>query len=368
MASLVAAGTTADATTHHKAAHHRAAASSCATLTQGKNMNGHIGILKAISNSCSVHQDGDPVSGGQPPLLFHGGAVMDTNSTGPVTIVPVYWNPPGHPIPSAYKKVINLYLRDLQKFSGKHKNVFSTLNEYSGTNGQIHYNLVRGTIVNDTHALPANGCTVGANDHAGIYGDNSGYDACLDDAQIISELETVRASLAQPADLAHMYVMFLPKHVESCFNAGSSTTNNQCTINHYPTATYCAYHGMHTSSGMVYANMPFPIYQSSTGFSCTDEGLGGGIQAPNGNVDADVEISPTSHELAEAITDPDVNTGWYDAQGFENGDECAYVYGALQGSAGGFYNQVMGTHHYLTQEEPSNAEFVANGKPCLQKK
>ena len=29
----------------------------------------------------------------------------------------------------------------------------------------------------------------------------------------------------------------------------------------------------------------------------------------------------------EAITDPDTETGWYDSSGFENGDECAYVYG-----------------------------------------
>jgi hypothetical protein len=36
----------------------------------------------------------------------------------------------------------------------------------------------------------------------------------------------------------------------------------------------------------------------------------GVIETPNGDPDADTEVSPTSHEIMEAITDPDVNTGW----------------------------------------------------------
>jgi hypothetical protein len=35
----------------------------------------------------------------------------------------------------------------------------------------------------------------------------------------------------------------------------------------------------------------------------------------------------------EAITDPDVSTGWYDSSD-ENGDEYAYVYGETKGSGG----------------------------------
>ena len=71
-----------------------------------------------------------------------------------------------------------------------------------------------------------------------------------------------------PRNLAHIYVMFLPKHVESCFFAGSTTTSsNFCTINHQPSAAYCAYHSQ-APSGTVYANMPFPIYDSPVGFTC----------------------------------------------------------------------------------------------------
>jgi hypothetical protein len=77
-------------------------------------------------------------------------------------------------------------------------------------------------------------------------------------------------------------------------------------------------------------------------------------------------VSPTSHEIMEAITDPDTSTGWYDSSGFENGDECAYVFGPTQGTAGSFYNQVINGGHYLTQEEFSNRDFAATGGGCLQ--
>src|SRR6476646_7936271 len=90
------------------------------------------------------------------------------------------------------------------------------------------------------------------------------------------------------------------------------------------------------------------------------------VQAPNGNRDADTEVSPTSHEIMEAITDPDTETGWYDSSGFENGDECAYVFGQTSGTPGQRYNQVINGHHYLTQEECSNHDFFRTGLGCLQ--
>ncbi len=67
----------------------------------------------------------------------------------------------------------------------------------------------------------------------------------------------------------------------------------------------------------------------------------------------------------EAITDPDTSTGWYDSSGFENGDECAYVFGATQGTTGQLYNQVINHHHYLTQEEFSNNDFAKTALGCL---
>ena len=164
--------------------------------------------------------------------------------------------------------------------------------------------------------------------------------------------------------------MFLPKHVESCFNPGSTTTNaNACTINYQPSAAYCAYHTI-DSTNAIYANMPFPIYYSGTHFTCGSNARVAGfnrvVQSPNNNLDGDVEISPTSHEINEAITDPDTATGWYDSSGFENGDECAYTYGFSRGAPGSAFNQVINGHNYLTQEEFSNQDFAVTGGGCVQ--
>ena len=81
-------------------------------------------------------------------------------------------------------------------------------------------------------------------------------------------------------------------------------------------------------------------------------------------------INPTSHEVNELITNPDNNgvaaSGWFDVAGFENGDECNFVYGTPQGTPGHFFNQVINGHHYLTQEEFSNSSFFTSGGGCLQ--
>ena len=295
---------------------------------------------------------------------------MGTSLTGPVVVTPVYWNPAGHPMDAVYKSILTQYLTDVAKASGSNSNVFSILNEYFGNNGQIQYNVHLGAPIEDTHALPASGCRLTHKDMSNIYADSSGYNACLDDAQLQAETNRVISANGLPINFSHVYVLFLPKHVESCFLPGVTTNANKgqaCTINYEPTAAYCAYHNQ-AGSGAIYANMPYPIYNSGAGFTCGTNFRGGFpvIETPNGNADADVEVSPTSHEINESITDPDTVTGWYDSIGFENGDECAYIFGATAGTPGALYNQTINNHHYLTQEEFSNNSFFQSGGGCLQ--
>jgi len=305
---------------------------------------------------------------GTPPLLYHGGPVMGTRQTGPLVVTPIFWTPAGHTLSTSYSSIIRRYLADVAADSGTHTNVYSTLNEYFGSNGTMRYRVKLGRPVMDKAPLPASGCDVAANDTTNIYADSTGYDACLDDSQVIAETNRVVASKGLRVDLGHIYVLFLPKHVESCFYPGSTlTSDNGCTINHQPSAAFCAYHSQDTGRGTVYANMPFPVYLSPVGYTCGSNARGHGIiESPNGNPDADTEISPTSHEIMEAATDPDVTTGWYDSSGYENGDECAYTYGTMSGAAGSRYNQVINGHLYLTQEEFSNRDFALTGQGCLQ--
>jgi hypothetical protein len=345
--------------------------------SEGTSRFGGIISAQAIAGSCAVSNTSNTANGA-PPLIYWGGPVMANATNSPVTITPIFWNPGNFTMSNDYKNLLKRYLGDVAASSGQNTNVFSVATEYYGTNGTIGNAEVLGTPINDTHSLPRGDCSLASNDTTGIYADGSGYRTCLDDAQITYEIQRlINAGGLPQNDYSHIYVMFTPKGVESCFNAGSSTSTaggQACTINHQPTAAYCAYHSMMGPNwpvyGTIYANMPYPIYHSPVGYTCgSDAGnFLGGLQSPNHNLDGDTETSPLSHEINEAITDPNVYNGWYDSAGYENGDECAYVWGSTAGPFGAEYNQVINGHNYLTQEEFSNHDFFDTGGGCVQSK
>lgn len=353
-------------------------ASPCASQDANSGTNRFGGVISpqaiASSGTCAVSNTGDPYSNGDPPLIWWGGPVMATTASTPVVVTPIFWNPPGggHPMNTDYKRIITQYWNNVAAASGSNTNVFSVATEYYGSNGSISYNIRVGTPIDDRSPLPASGCTVAANDTTGIYADNTGYNACLDDDQITGEIQRlINADGLPQNDYSHIYVMYTPKHVESCFYPGSSESNNGCTINHQVTADYCAYHSMMGNNwpafGTIYANMAYPIYASPVGYTCgSDAGnFLGGLQSPNHNLDADTEISPSSHEVMESITDPNVFNGWFDDFGEEIGDDCAYVWGSTAGKFGQEYNQVINGQQYLTQEELSNKDFADTGGGCV---
>ncbi|MDQ6748965.1 MAG: hypothetical protein M3010_12780 [Candidatus Dormibacteraeota bacterium] len=82
---------------------------------------------------------------------------------------------------------------------------------------------------------------------------------------------------------------------------------------------YCAWHSM-TADGtknVAYTNLP---YITDAGSSCGANYVNPG---PAGATDGITMVG--GHEYAEAVTDPDVRTGWIDASGQENGDKCAWI-------------------------------------------
>jgi hypothetical protein len=87
-----------------------------------------------------------------------------------------------------------------------------------------------------------------------------------------------------------------------------------------------------------------------------------GDASVNGNAAADGMASIISHELEEAVTDPN-GTAWYDSSGQENADKCAWNFGSTHtASNGGIYNQTFGTRKFLIQENWLNA----SGGKCAQ--
>lgn len=75
---------------------------------------------------------------------------------------------------------------------------------------------------------------------------------------------------------------------------------------------------------------------------------------PNGNPGADAMASIITHELEEAVTDPDLNA-WYDRQGAENADKCAWTFGTTYTVGGSKANVHWGNRDFLVQQNWKNA-------------
>jgi hypothetical protein len=318
------------------------------------------GQVSTAAASTIVDQGGGASSGGNspepqvcdgcvPPLGYTAGGSVLTEAGG-LTVTPIYWEPGGgqYTFPASYEDIINRYITDVAAASGSRDNVYSVDAEYSqnlnGTTTAITYNVKAGTPVVDPAALPGNGCPV-----------DSGYKACITDAQLRTELSAITGAQSLPTDLSHFYPVFLPPGVEAMDADGTTSAS-----------VFCGYHRAFGSGTdqTVYGDLPY----APAGGGC-DAG-----QAPNGNLAADGMVSTLSHELNEAITDPLSQVAWNDQTGHEIGDMCAQNYGPPLGSTDPSnpgsteYNQVINGGRYYTQTEFSNRAFAAGGigKGCAQ--
>jgi hypothetical protein len=251
-------------------------------------------------------------------LVYHGGPVQHTNTT-----YAIYWVPSGFSVDATYVSTINGFLANVAKDSGKTSNVYWSDTQYTDGSGSAAYTSTFGGSFMDTHAFPASGCK------------DRYTSVCLTDAQLQTEIRRVITLKGWKPGKGKMFFMFTPKNVGSC--VGSSCAYS----------FYCAYHGSFgaASTPTIYANQPYAAFVPSR---CDSR------QHPNGG-DADATINVASHEHNEANTDP-LGTAWYDSQGDENGDKCAWNFGTSLGrTAYGNYNQVIGTGKYYLQQEWSNA-------------
>ncbi len=276
--------------------------------------------------------------GGASNLVYHNGPVMKTNR-----VYAIYWIPTGFTVSPNYKTVIDGFFGNVAAATTSSVNSDVTSNVYYA-NTQ-YYGAVEGPITNqssfnvatdsvvDTAPFPLNGCT------------DSYTSVCLSDAQLTTEIQAVMQLKGWTPGPDKLYFLFTPKGVGSC--SGTSCAFSQ----------YCAYHSSFTftdktgvtTGTALYANQPY----TSTVTAACDTG-----QHPNGD-DADGTLNVVSHEHNEAITDPR-GSAWFDRQGAENGDKCAWTFGTAQGTAGAQYNQVINGAKYYLQREWSN-----NSSACV---
>lgn len=72
--------------------------------------------------------------------------------------------------------------------------------------------------------------------------------------------------------------------------------------------------------------------------------------SPNKDWSADGMVSVIAHELAEAVTDPNLNA-WKNVYGYENADLCAWTFGKVYATSNGSAaNVTVGSQEYLIQQ------------------
>jgi hypothetical protein len=123
------------------------------------------------------------------------------------------------------------------------------------------------------------------------------------------------AAKSQGTGYGHIYHVFLPSGVDTCFDLTSTcySPDNPATF------AFCAYHGSVTFGDIGHVLLSVEPFQNVPGCQAAP---------PNPNsLLIDSTNSVLSHELIEAITDPDPPTGWVSdssavTAGFEIGDLC----------------------------------------------
>jgi hypothetical protein len=165
------------------------------------------------------------------------------------------------------------------------------------------------------------------------------YSTRLRDSQILSTISNTIASGALG--------QFNPNGVYFLVTSSDVTaTSGFCT-------QYC---GWHTSSLQSYGRLRYSFVGNANRClsSCAAQKV-----SPNGNAGVDGAISVLTHELEEAMTDPDPRSGWVDASGYENADKCAWTFGHSQTLLpnGSYANMSFGGRNWLIQRNLTSSNF-----------
>ena len=150
----------------------------------------------------------------------------------------------------------------------------------------------------------------------------------------------------------HMFNVHLPPGVDECFDASFSVCYSP---DNFDTWYFCAYHGSVDFDDVGHVVYSVEPYQNVPGCA-VDPG------SPNGTL-VDSTNSVLSHEVFEAITDPD-GSGWWNwdnngAFGEEIGDECSFL-GDVGFSPSLF---TVGEKQYAAQPEYKNSDHSCSVTP-----
>jgi hypothetical protein len=287
------------------------------TLREGDSV---IHILPTVEKTREI----PPPSG---PLIYHApGPVMQPS----VSTYEIFWLPASGKLqdgtPTTLPAHYQLVQKNLMTDYPGHGIANNSTQYYQIVGGKTKYIQVAGKLAKalvDTDEYPASGCT------DGVTGKN-----CITDAQLQTEISKFLTAHGLKGSLTNMYLVYTSSGEGSCF----TSTDGECAY-----TTYCAYHGFFGTGPIIYANLPFgylPTCQIS------------GTPSPNSDPPADAVATVATHELTEAITDPELDA-WFTSAGEEIGDLCDFVYGPFTWDSG-MANQSWNADFFVVQEEYDN--------------
>jgi len=255
------------------------------------------------------------------PMLYHGGQIMKSPK-----VIAIYWSgtaiyatgpaPGTTGVGTADRSLVGVFMRSLGG-----TNYWNINHEYydfaGGTQNFVANSLTYVSYWANNVNVPAPGATVS-------------------DAAIRTMISSGFWTKYSPSG-STVYAVFSGPSVNLGGNFG-------------PPSGYCGYHNFYTYS---YAGVNYKIkyavlpYTADFPSICTD----GPITSPTPNSDfaADAEVSVLAHELDEAVTDQRLNA-WFDANGQENADKCAWTFGTrFTTPNGATANVIFSGKNYLIQ-------------------
>ena len=287
--------------------------------SQGKTQelaNQHKIIARAKHNTDEfANRDAHPGGGAKPirgnGIIYHGGPVMLGTT--------------------------NVYYIWYGNWSGN--SATTILSDLAGSIGGSPYFNINTTYYNGSNTHVSNSVFF-----AGSTNDNYSRGTSLSDSAIQGVVTDALVSGRLPYDTRGVYFVLT--------SADVTASSGFCT-------QYCGWHTHGTINGtdIKYSFVGNPDRCPS---ACEAQSTG-----PNGNAGADGMASIISHELEEAVTDPDLNA-WYDSRGAENADKCAWTFGTTYTAPNGaLANMALGTRNYLIQRNWVNASggFCAKNYP-----
>jgi Phosphate-induced protein 1 conserved region len=163
------------------------------------------------------------------------------------------------------------------------------------------------------------------------------YGTSLSDATVASVVGNAIGNHALPRDSNGIYFVLASSDVNE--------TSGFCTH-------YCGWHGRSTIEG-VDIKIAFVGNPDRCPSACEEQ-----IDSPNGDSGADAMAATMALETNKVINDPDLNA-WYDTNGNESSDKCAWKWGPVEGTIGQrAYNVTVAGHDWLL---PMNWENARGG-------